>query len=256
MLITLKMLLRTLVLPPAGLLLLAACGLLLLLARSALARRAGWLLTAGSLAVLWLLATPVVADRLERAVERCPVLDLSRPVNADAIVILGGGRTRFAAPEYAGPAAGAGLLERVSYAAYLARHTHLPIVVSGTPLEALAMQATLLRDYGLEAKWADARSRDTFQNAQFSAQLLKGKNLRRILLVTSAAHEYRAVQEFVSAGLEVVPAPAESLDPAREQRFPYVANDADLGRSTEALYELLGDTVRVVFAATHLRRQQ
>jgi uncharacterized SAM-binding protein YcdF (DUF218 family) len=255
MLITLKMLLRTLVLPPAGLLLLAALGVLLLLARAPRARRAGWCLVAVSLVALWLLATPVAADYLERTAERCSALDLRQPVQADAIVILGGGRHRLAAPEYGGPAAGTGLLERVSYGAYLARYMHLPVVVSGNDGEVLAMQATLLRDYGIAVSWADAQSRDTFQNAQFSAQLLAAKKLRRILLVTSAAHEWRAVAEFRSAGLEVVPAPAGAWEPPDDRRWNYVADVGSLQRSAEALYELLGETVRQVLAATHLRRQ-
>ena len=38
----------------------------------------------------------------------------------------------MAAPEYGGPAAGPGLLERLSYGAYVARRTGLPVLVSGT----------------------------------------------------------------------------------------------------------------------------
>jgi uncharacterized SAM-binding protein YcdF (DUF218 family) len=255
MLITLKMLLRTLVLPPAGLVILAALGMVLLLARAKPVRRTGYGLLAASLAALWLLSTPVFADWLQRAVQRCPPLDLSQPVEADAIVILGGGEHRSWAPEYVGSAAGRGLLERLSYGAYLERKTHLPVVVSGMPEEVLAMQSTLLRDYGIEISWADGRSRDTFENAQFSAQLLAPKKLLRILLVTSATHEWRAMQEFRSAGFQVVPAPAEVWASREEQRFPWVANAGGLQRSSEALYELLGDAVRQFLAATHLRRQ-
>jgi len=256
MLITLKMLLRTLVLPPTGLVILAALGTLLLLARAKSARRAGYGLLVASLAALWLLSTPAFADLLQRAAQRCPPLDLSRPVKADAIVILGGGGYSLWAPEYAGATAGRGLLERLSYGAYLERITHLPVVLSGAPQEVLAMQSALMRDYGIEVSWIDARSRDTFQNAQFSAQLLAPKKVHRILLVTSAAHEWRAMQEFRSAGFDVVPAPTEVWEPWHERPFPWVANADGLGRSSEALYELLGDAVRQFLAATHLRRQE
>jgi uncharacterized SAM-binding protein YcdF (DUF218 family) len=256
MLITLKMLARTLILPPAGPLILAALGAVLLLARRSAVRRAGFGLLVASLAALWLLSTPMVSQQLLRAAERSPALDLGQPVKADASVILGGGETRRWAPEYAGPAAGLGLLERVSYGAYLARRTQLPVVVSGTPHEVLAMQATLMRDYGIEVSWADARSRDTFQNAQFTAQLLAGKKLHRILLVTSASHEWRAAQEFRAAGFEVVPAPTGAWEAPQNPRFMFVANVYDLQRSSEALYELLGDPVRRFLAATHLRHQQ
>jgi uncharacterized SAM-binding protein YcdF (DUF218 family) len=253
---TLKNLLHTLVLPPAGPLILAVLGALLAhLAASRAVRRAGWCLLAVSLAALWLLATPALADRLERFAQRCPALNLAQPVNAQAIVILGGGEFRMAAPEYAGPAAGTGLLERLSYGAYLAHHTGLPVLVSGTSRETLAMQATLARDFGVRVRWVEGESRDTFQNARFSARMLKGERVHRILLVTSASHEWRAAQEFTSAGFDVVPAPTGSWAPPPASLALYVPSAIGLQRSTEALYELLGDLVRRFFAASDLRRQ-
>ena len=60
MFITLKMLLRTLLLPPAGPLLLAAFGCVAVAGRRApRARRTGWALLGAALGALWLLATPV-----------------------------------------------------------------------------------------------------------------------------------------------------------------------------------------------------
>ena len=107
MLIVLKSLLRQLVLPPAGPLLLAALGVWLAGRR----RPGGWLLVGAALAALWLLSTPLVADALAHRAGRYPALDLTRPVEAEAIVILGGGDERLSAPEYGGePAAGPGLL--------------------------------------------------------------------------------------------------------------------------------------------------
>src|ERR1700752_949265 len=109
MLITLKMLLQPLLLPPGGPLLLAAAGRCLIgLRRGGGARRAGWALLVAGLATLWLLAIPAVADVLSEAVQRYPALDLNRPVQAQAIVILGGAAGRPSAPEYGGaPAAAA-----------------------------------------------------------------------------------------------------------------------------------------------------
>jgi uncharacterized SAM-binding protein YcdF (DUF218 family) len=256
MFITLKTLLRMLVLPPAGPLILALIGALLAQRSSALAaRRIGWGLLTGSLAALWLLATPAVAERLERAAERCPPLDLTHPVQAQAVVILSGGEFRKWAPEYGAAAAGVGLLERLSYGAYVARRTGLPVLVSGTAPEVLAMRATLGRDFGVEVRWAEAESRDTFQNAQFSARLLKPEHVTRIVLVTSASHEWRAVQEFTSAGFQVVPAPAGTWAPQPVDLSHYVPSAAGLQHSSDALYELLGDLARQFLSATHLRRQ-
>ena len=257
MFITLKLLLRTLLLPPAGPLLIAAAGAWLLRSRtSARTARAGWLLLAAGLASLWLLATPLVADVLARAAEREAALDLTRPLQAEAIVILGGGDERSAAPEYGGePAPGSALLERLVYGAFLAHRTGLPVLVSGTAAEALAMRISLARDFRIEVRWVEDQSRDTFQNAQFSARLLKDAGVSRILLVTDSAHEWRASQEFASAGFTVVPAPVGVWAPRETGLKRYLPAVSALTRSTAALYELLGDLVRRGLAALHLRRQ-
>jgi uncharacterized SAM-binding protein YcdF (DUF218 family) len=257
MLITLKSLLHTLLLPPGGPLLVAAAGAWLLRSRSARAARAGWLLLGAGLASLWLLGTPLVADALARAAEREPALDLTRASQAQAIVILGGGEERIAAPEYGGePAPGSVLLERVTYAAFLAHHTALPVLVSGTAEEALAMRASLARDFDIQVRWVEDHSRDTFQSAQFSARLLKAAGLSRILLVTDSAHEWRASQEFASAGLTVLPAPVGVWAPRETGLLRYLPAPAALARSSAALYELLGDVVRRALAALRLRTQE
>jgi uncharacterized SAM-binding protein YcdF (DUF218 family) len=257
MFITLKSLLHTLLLPPGGPLLVAAAGAWLLRSRSAGAARAGWLLLGAGLASLWLLATPLVADALARAAEREPALDLTRASQAQAIVILGGGEERIAAPEYGGePAPGSVLLERVTYAAFLAHHTGLPVLVSGTAEEALAMRASLARDFGIPVRWVEDHSRDTFQNAQFSSRLLKAAGVARILLVTDSAHEWRASHEFASAGLTVVPAPAGVWAPRETGLLRYLPRPTALARSSVALYELLGDVVRRALAALRLRTQE
>src|SRR5256885_5533642 len=58
------------------------------------------------------------------------------------------------------------LLERIAYGAFLAHRTALPVLVSGTAPEALAMRVSLARDFGIQVRWVEERSRDTFQNAR------------------------------------------------------------------------------------------
>src|SRR5262249_31640320 len=153
---------HTLLLPPGGLLLLAGAGLWMLLRRQAGARtrKAGIALVVTGLAALWLLSTLVVADPLARLAGHYPALGLSRPVRGQGVAILGGGSARLA-PEYDGPAAGFEMLERVSYGAYVARRTGLPILVSGSANEAAAMSTVLARDFGIHTRWVDGDSRDT-----------------------------------------------------------------------------------------------
>jgi uncharacterized SAM-binding protein YcdF (DUF218 family) len=249
-LILLKTLLRNLILPPSGPLLLGLCGFALLKRLPVLAR----VLLLTALASLWLLSTPVIADALSGLAERYPALDLSQATGAQAIVILGGGGQVARAPEYDGPSAEPILLERLSYGAYAAHKTGLPILISGAPIEARAMQETLRRNFDTQVRWVDNQAGDTFQNARNSAHILETDGIRRILLVTHATHMARAVEEFTSTGLQVVPAPMGIISARDHPIEEYFPNPQGLVHSYGAIYELLGNRVRAFFAVTHIRR--
>jgi uncharacterized SAM-binding protein YcdF (DUF218 family) len=246
-----KAILRNLILPPAGLLILAFVGLLL----SRRHRRLGNALIATSLGLIWLGSLPAVANWLQRQADRYPPLDLSKPVNAQAVVILAGGSERIA-PEYAGPAIAGNTLERIDYGAYVARRTSLPVLVTGSNSEAEAMRATLIRNLNITPRWVENRSGDTFDNARFSARLLRADHVSRIILVTTGTHEWRAVHEFMAAGLQVVPAPVGNRIPEQLEVGSFVPSVGALMHSHEAIYELIGEPVRELFAVLHLRRQQ
>jgi uncharacterized SAM-binding protein YcdF (DUF218 family) len=251
MFIFLKSIARTLVLPPTGPLILAILGLVLMVKY----RRLGRALVFIGLVSLFLLSMPWVGEALERLAERYPPLDPSRPVDAQAIVILAGGSVRNA-PEYGGPATASETLERVVYGAFLAHRTSLPVLVSGSPKEAAAMRATLIRDFGITPRWVENASGDTFENARFSERLLDADHIRRIVLVTSGLHEWRAAHEFMAAGFDVVPAPVGNLPPDKRGFERFVPGMEGLQDSYRATYELMGEPVRELFSALHLRRQQ
>ena len=250
MLLRIKTLLKSVILPPAGPLLLAILGVFLVRRRPLLARTC-LILGLGS---LWLLSTPLVSDTLLGLTEHYPPLDLRSAAGAQAIVILGGGGWRAFAPEYGGPAAEPLLLERLSYGAYIARKTGLPILVTGFQLEASAMRDTLLRNFDIDARWVDDEAYDTFENARNSVRLLKAGGVNRVVLVTHATHMWRSVHEFTAAGVEVVPAPVGILAERELGISSYVPNPAALLRACAAIDELLGEPVRAFLAASHLRR--
>lgn len=247
----LKTLVRELILPPTSLLLLTLIGALLVWRR----RRLGWGLFIAGFGSLWLLCTPVVSDRVVALAERYPALNPNEPVHAQAVVVLGGGGQRNYAPEYRGPMADPVLLERLSLAAYLAQHYSLPLAVSGADSESVAMAATLTRNFGATPQWIEGRSRDTFENAQLSAKMLFPAGVTRIILVTSSAHEWRAVQEFKGAGFEVLPAPAGVLAPRESAFFNYLPSATALQRSYAAVYELIGEPMRRLLAAGAVREK-
>jgi uncharacterized SAM-binding protein YcdF (DUF218 family) len=247
----LKAFARGLILPPGSSLLLVLIGAVLIWRRRGLGRTL-FIVGFGS---LWLLCTPIVADGLSALAERYPALNPDQPVNAQAVVVLGGGGVRGHAPEYNGPIVEWAALERVTLAAFLARHYSLPLAVSGAPSEAVAMSETLSRNLGVTPRWIEGNSRDTFENAQLSAKLLFPAGIKRIILVTSSTHEWRAAQEFMGAGFEVVPAPVGVLGTREQGAFRYIPSAAGLARSNAAVYELIGEPVRRLQAALGIREK-
>ena len=252
---------RDLVLPPASLFLLIAIGL-------TIARRwprAGRIVAGAGLATLLVLSTTAGARLFVAPLERLssPLLAPER-AGAQAIVVLAAGRLRHA-PEYGDRDIPDYIaLARLRYAARLQRSTGLPVLVSGgngasgvdpeandrAYTKADAMAAALREDFGVPVKWIEGQSRDTGENAAYSAVLLRADGIKRILLVTDAMHMPRAHATFVRAGLEVVSAPTMFFSHQPPSLHAWVPSTEGLRRSSYALYELLGMAwYRLRFAA-------
>ncbi|HDS1758174.1 YdcF family protein [Pseudomonas sp. M5] len=178
---------------------------------------------------LWLMSLPLVVQHGARLLEIEPPLAsgdwASLAHRADAIVVLGAGRER-GDPAWGGedqPSATA--LERMRFAARLAKASGLPVLTSGglhygtPPSEARLMADRLREDFAVEVKWKEEASRTTWENAQFSAQLLKPLGIGRVVLVTQAWHMQRSRWSFEQAGFEVIPAPMGFL--GRDHARPF-----------------------------------
>jgi uncharacterized SAM-binding protein YcdF (DUF218 family) len=253
LLLYIKTALRQLVLPPAGLLLLGFAGLLLLRRRP----RLGRILIAFALGSLWLISVPLISDSIVLLAQYYPALDLSRLEGAQAIAILGGGATHAVSPTYGGgPTAGPGLLDKLAYGAYISRRTGLPILITGYRNESDAMQATLRTNFDIQPRWIDRDAYDTFENARNAAALFRHDGIQRIVLITTTVHMRRAVREFAATGLTVLPAPMDVLERESRGMQDFLPNAMALLRSYDATYELIGEPVRQILAATHARRQQ
>lgn len=241
----LKKLLAALVLPPTGPLLVAIAGALALRRFPRLGRVMLWT----GLAVLLALSLGPVSGLLLRLASDGAPLRTEDARTAQAVVVLGGG-VRRDAPEYGGDTLGRLTLERVRYGAKVARDTGLPVLVSGgtvfgnTATEASLMRAALEREFGVPVRWAEDRSRNTHENAQLSAALLKGDAVTRVVLVTHGFDMRRARAEFAAAGLEIVPAPTVLPSFAIEGPLDFVPSMGALQGSYFALYELLANAVR------------
>ena len=85
------------------------------------------------------------------------------------------------------------------------------------------------------------RSRDTHQNAVYSAVVLREQGAQKLLLVTSAFHMRRAVPLFEKQGFTVIPAATDYRRLVREPGIWLAVPTADnLLRTTYALREYVG----------------
>ncbi len=178
---------------------------------------------------------------------------------AEVIVVLGGDTAPPAYPRTIPEVGDAG--DRLIYAAYLYNQGKAGhILFSGgsidwlyPALEPADENAQLLELMGVprEAIWLEPDSRNTYENALYSRQVLEQKGIRRIILVTSAFHMPRSVALFEHQGLEVIPAPTDfrttqadwemlSRGGVRNLLFNLLPGPDNLQTITLALKEYLG----------------
>jgi uncharacterized SAM-binding protein YcdF (DUF218 family) len=215
-------------------------------------QRLGKTLTWIGVCTLAALSLPVVAVWLVDVAGGGEPLDLSRATTAQAIVVTGGG-VRIHAPEYGGNTLAELTLERTRYGAFLARKTGLPVLVTGGVLRKATAEGELMRnalqqEFGVPVRWAEVKSRNTRENARFTAAVLLPEGVTRILLVTHAFDVRRARSEFEAAGFQVTPAPTvvRPRTPLPMAVADFLPSAKALQSSYYACYELLALLVRQV----------
>ena len=236
---------RTLILPPFSLFLLMAAGWIL----HRWWPRLGRLVSGTALALLFISCTVIGAGFLVRPLENLTTpLVSSTDTRAQAIVVLAAGRLQQAAeyggkdiPDYVA-------LARLRYAAKLQHETGLPILVSGGDdlsrgariSKADAMASALREDFVAPVKWIEGSSRNTAENAVFSARILRQDGVSRILLVTDAMHMPRARMAFAKTGLDVVAAPTIFLGARSTNPLDFLPSSEGLRRTYYAIHEWAG----------------
>ncbi|MDX1370087.1 YdcF family protein [Pseudomonas sp.] len=199
---------------------------------------------------LWLMSLPVVVEWSARLLESEPALaearwtDLAQQV--DAVVVLGGGREQ-GDPAWGGDQPSSMAMQRLRYAARLAKASGVPLATSGglhygqPPSEAALAAQVLRRDFGVAVRWQEEASRTTWENATRSAELLHKNGVRRVLLVTQAWHMPRARWCFEQAGFEVLAAPVGFLGVANGRPAGgWLPESKALWQSSLLLNEALG----------------
>jgi len=177
--------------------------------------RKGLLIAA--LVILWLSSNRWVSYSLARTLEWRNLPPEIAP-QAEVIVLLGGGTESGDYPRPMTEVNSAG--DRVLYAAHLYHEGAAPVILASggnldfssargtTPAEEMA---DLLALTGVpdEAVWQQAQSQNTYDDALYSAEILREKQITEIILVTSAMHMPRAKALFEKQGITVIPAPVD-----------------------------------------------
>lgn len=206
--------------------------------------------------LLWLLlwSLPVVTGVLVQVVERpYSAQALADIPAAPAMVVLGGGINASGHDDETGQAIELNeASERVWFASRLFHAGKAPLMVmtgsgvTGTEAlseaEAMGMLARDLRVPEM-ALVMETSSRNTRENALFTASLLARRQITTVVLVTSASHMARAVHHFEAEGLTVYPAPTD-FRVAQMARKPCCLPDGEaLAVSGHVFKELLGQLV-------------
>lgn len=179
--------------------------------------------------ILYLLSIEPVKDFLLLPLENSyPPLEENGIDNNTLIVVLGGGIYDKSPEEKNFASLTPDALKRLFYAYRLFLKHGGVLSLSGgkvfknsmVPSEAEVM-ANILKELKVseEKIFLDDKSLDTFENAKNVAALVKEKNFKNVLLVTSAYHTPRSVMLFEKMGVKVTPAPTDYKTDRTDYQF-------------------------------------
>lgn len=189
--------------------------------------------------VVLLFSNPGVAGVLLGSLENDyePLVPSLAP-QVDAVVVLGGVTAAPIPPRLSVEVNGS--FDRLLHGVRLWKSERAPVLVLsggviaylvGSDVPEAEQMAVMAGELGVPdaALLLETRSRNTRENAVYTARLLAERGLERVLLVTSASHMRRACGAFARVGVDVVPAPTDI------QVVPRPFSPARLLPDTEAL---------------------
>jgi len=237
---------KSFLLPPMLFLFLALIGLGI----SLMWKKLGVTVAAVNMVLLLLCSLPATTKMFMNELQTEPALteqNLKKTLRkVDALVVLGGGQ-RPMTPEFEQDTASEYTLERIRYAAWIAKRTGLPLIISGGKLAkesrpvAEIMQEILQKEFVVIVDHVENTSRNTFENAQNTAELLKEKKINTIALVTHAWHMPRAKKAFEHFDIKVIPAPTAFYRQSSALRISdFVPSTNALLYSSLAFHEIAG----------------
>jgi len=199
---------------------------------------------------LYIFSTPIFSRYLSSMVEPDSAIDMEKLKSntVEAIVVLGCSRYSNA-PEYkSNDDVSSCSLVRLRYAAEIYEHNQLPIMLCGGSVfeekdsEAVLMKKVLEERFGIKAQWLERDSKNTWQNAENAATILKSVNIKKIVLVTHAIHMPRAKYAFTEYDIEVLSAPTNfySTKGNKPFYFDFLPSMKAFYISHMSLYEMIG----------------
>lgn len=241
-----EQLMKSFLLPPMLFLFLA----LISLGVSMMWRKLGVAVAAASLVLLLLFSMPVVTKMLMNGLQTDPAIteqNFKKALRrADALVVLGGDQ-RNMSPEFQQDTASKLTLERIRYAAWLAKRTGLPLIISGGKLReesrsiAEIMQEILQKEFVVIVDHTETTSRNTYENARFTAEILNNNNMKTIALITHAWHMPRAKKAFEHFKIKVIPAPTAFYGQSESISLSdFIPSANSLLYSSLAFHEIIG----------------
>ena len=156
--------------------------------------------------LLYLISVEPFKDLLYYPLEK--PFEGEKSLKGDVIVVLGGGvynNGRLKASSY----------KRLITGFILHRKTGLPIILSGGASISVIPEAKimkkLLENFGVKKEfiYADLMSRDTYENAKYVKKICEKLKCKKIILVTSGFHMFRAKKTFEKLGFKVIPYPTD-----------------------------------------------
>jgi uncharacterized SAM-binding protein YcdF (DUF218 family) len=200
-----------------------------------------------AIGILYLVSMPVAAGLLiQFAVAMASAVPvLPSDTQPGAIVVLSADALRSQSPGQPGTV-GPLTLERLAEAARQQRLRGLPILVSGGPADppekslAALMSTALQEDFGVPVRWQENRSRNTFENASFSAAILRQAGVPAALVVAHPWDMARALWSFGAVGYPVIPTPTPEGSNPSLMPAAFLPQIPALRDSYYAFHELIG----------------
>jgi uncharacterized SAM-binding protein YcdF (DUF218 family) len=226
--------------PPNLFILLALIGVLIAWRRTPFALP----VATAAIGCLYLVATPVAAGLLIRSAEAIAIAEPTLPSDTPpaAIIVLSTDAHRSSMPGVP-DTVGELTLERLAEAARQQRRLGLPILVSGGPPEAplaALMSRVLQEDFRVPVEWREERSQNTFENALYSAEILRDAGIHAALVIAHPWDMARALWSFRAVGYPVVPSPTSGGGSPSLSVAAFLPQVPALLESYYALHELIG----------------